>query len=119
MYTWRLNSVVVKKIAIEFCDNSKSRRRRCVEMCQHCVQASVGGVIGCCLWCPIQEHPSRQGFIQHVQQLIMKLADTASVDAACDQMGKQFIHDSMPPMLSDGTAATFVKCQCFGFLHVM
>lgn len=61
----------------------------------------------------VQEHPSREGFIQHVRQLIMKLADIASIDAACDQMGKQFIHDSLPPVLSDGTCVYLPTCAVF------
>lgn len=28
--------------------------------------------------------------------------NVAPVDAACDQMGKSFVHDSLPPLLTNG-----------------
>jgi hypothetical protein len=31
-----------------------------------------------------------------------KLISYAPVDAACDQMAKQYIHDSLPPVISEG-----------------
>lgn len=43
----------------------------------------------------------RKAFLRKVQQLMTKLISYAPVDAASDQMAKQFIHDSLPPVLSE------------------
>lgn len=51
----------------------------------------------------IQESPKRVEFVQKITGLMTKMIQNYSpVDAACDQMGKQYIIDSLPPMLSDG-----------------
>ncbi|KAK3580866.1 hypothetical protein CHS0354_032927 [Potamilus streckersoni] len=48
------------------------------------------------------ENPRRKDFLQKVTSLVEKMMTKyAPVDAACDQMGKQFVHDSLPPVLSD------------------
>ncbi|PNF17005.1 Ribosomal oxygenase 1 [Cryptotermes secundus] len=42
----------------------------------------------------------RTDFIEKIKSLMAKLFDHAPIDAAVDQMGKQFIHDALPPMLT-------------------
>ncbi|XP_050813097.1 ribosomal oxygenase 1 [Gopherus flavomarginatus] len=45
---------------------------------------------------------SRRGaFIERVQNLIKKLVDYAPIDAAVDQKAKLFLHDCLPPMLTE------------------
>jgi lysine-specific demethylase/histidyl-hydroxylase NO66 len=44
----------------------------------------------------------RTVFIEKIKSLMAKLFDHAPIDAAVDQMGKQFIHDALPPMLTAG-----------------
>jgi lysine-specific demethylase/histidyl-hydroxylase NO66 len=44
----------------------------------------------------------RTDFIEKVKSLLAKLSDHAPIDAAVDQMGKQFIHDALPPVLTAG-----------------
>lgn len=44
----------------------------------------------------------RTDFIEKVKSLMAKLSDHAPIDAAVDQMGKQFIHDALPPVLTAG-----------------
>jgi len=48
-----------------------------------------------------KELPSRQAFMNKVQSLLSTMAESLPIDSACDQMGKQLMHDSMPPVLSD------------------
>ena len=44
----------------------------------------------------------RTTFIEKLKNLTGKLFSYAPVDAAVDQMGKKFMHDAMPPILSPG-----------------
>ncbi|XP_038261478.1 ribosomal oxygenase 1 [Dermochelys coriacea] len=45
---------------------------------------------------------SRRGaFIERVQNLIKKLVDYSPIDAAVDQKAKLFLHDCLPPMLTE------------------
>ena len=53
-----------------------------------------------------QESPERQSFLRHMEQLMMKLVHHAPVDAGCDQMGKRLLHQSLPPVLTEGTDMT-------------
>ncbi|KAK6999567.1 bifunctional lysine-specific demethylase and histidyl-hydroxylase NO66-like isoform X1 [Biomphalaria glabrata] len=46
--------------------------------------------------------PERKSFIDQVTSLVTSLMEYLPVDSACDQMGKQFMFDSMPPVLSEG-----------------
>lgn len=48
-----------------------------------------------------QTCPNRQNFLRTIEQLMVKLLSYAPVDAACDQMAKRFLEDSLPPPLSD------------------
>ncbi|XP_064601898.1 ribosomal oxygenase 1-like [Liolophura sinensis] len=45
--------------------------------------------------------PVRKAFLKKLETLMSKLLSHAPVDAACDQMGKQYIFDSLPPHLTD------------------
>ncbi|KAK3784197.1 hypothetical protein RRG08_001505 [Elysia crispata] len=45
--------------------------------------------------------PERTEFVGKLQTLIGTLMESLPVDAACDQMGKQLMVDSMPPVLSE------------------
>lgn len=54
------------------------------------------------------DSPQRKSFLRKIQQLMTKLISYAPVDAACDQMAKQFIHDSLPPVLSEAEKACSV-----------
>ncbi|GFS24760.1 bifunctional lysine-specific demethylase and histidyl-hydroxylase NO66-like [Elysia marginata] len=45
--------------------------------------------------------PERKEFVGKLQSLIGTLMESLPVDAACDQMGKQLMVDSMPPVLSE------------------
>jgi lysine-specific demethylase/histidyl-hydroxylase NO66 len=49
-----------------------------------------------------ESSPQRTEFIEKIKSLVTKLSDHAPIDAAVDQMGKQFIHDALPPMLTAG-----------------
>lgn len=42
----------------------------------------------------------RQNFISHVDKLMRRLIAHVPVDAACDQMGKKFMHDTLPPVIT-------------------
>ena len=55
------------------------------------------------LFFPRQETPQRQQFMRKVQQLMNRLMTYAPVDAAADQMAKKYIHDSLPPVLTEGS----------------
>ncbi|KAH9499620.1 Ribosomal oxygenase 1 [Bulinus truncatus] len=46
--------------------------------------------------------PERASFTEKINSLVTSLMDYLPVDSACDQMGKQFMFDSMPPVLSEG-----------------
>ncbi|XP_070576799.1 ribosomal oxygenase 1-like [Ptychodera flava] len=46
--------------------------------------------------------PKRGAFLSKVAQLMMKLVSYAPVDAAADQMSVGFIHDSLPPVITEG-----------------
>ncbi|XP_074853215.1 ribosomal oxygenase 1 [Carettochelys insculpta] len=43
----------------------------------------------------------RDAFIERVQNLIKKVVDYAPIDAAVDQKAKLFLHDCLPPMLTE------------------
>lgn len=43
----------------------------------------------------------RAQFMEKAEQLFSKLFKHAPIDAAMDQIGKKFIHDALPPSLSD------------------
>ncbi|KAI0233823.1 hypothetical protein LSAT2_015979 [Lamellibrachia satsuma] len=45
--------------------------------------------------------PERKTFLKKIEQLMKKLLPYMPVDAACDQMSKQFIHDSLPPVITE------------------
>jgi len=49
----------------------------------------------------------RGRFKKTVQKLVSKLMSFAPVDAACDQMTKQFLQNSLPPVLTDGTVCIY------------
>lgn len=42
---------------------------------------------------------NRTEFLSKLQELMAKMVTYAPVDAAADQLGKRFIHDSLPPFL--------------------
>ncbi|XP_013379273.1 ribosomal oxygenase 1 [Lingula anatina] len=46
------------------------------------------------------DNPERKAFLRKIEQLMTKLLSYAPVDAACDQMGKKCVHDSLPPVLT-------------------
>ncbi|XP_052768522.1 ribosomal oxygenase 1-like isoform X2 [Mya arenaria] len=49
------------------------------------------------------ENNSREEFLKKVTGLMKMMVERyLPTDAACDQLGKQFIHDSLPPFLSQG-----------------
>ncbi|XP_030628508.1 ribosomal oxygenase 1 [Chanos chanos] len=48
-----------------------------------------------------KEDPRRGKFLAHVHGLMKKLIDHAPVDAAVDQKAREFLHDCLPPMLTE------------------
>ncbi|ESO87692.1 hypothetical protein LOTGIDRAFT_194127 [Lottia gigantea] len=48
-----------------------------------------------------KESPERQFIMGKVEKLMTSIMKHAPVDAAFDQMGRQFVHDSLPPVLSE------------------
>lgn len=44
--------------------------------------------------------PERKGLIQNLKKLITKLVNYVDIDQAVDDMGTQFMHDALPPVLS-------------------
>lgn len=46
------------------------------------------------------ESDVRTNMLHTVEKLMKKLVEYAPVDAACDQMGKEFMIDALPPYLS-------------------
>ncbi|XP_059176913.1 ribosomal oxygenase 1-like [Physella acuta] len=48
-----------------------------------------------------KEVPERKEFIDKVQSLVSNLIGALPIDSACDQMGKQLMYDSMPPVLTE------------------
>ncbi|KAL7888555.1 hypothetical protein AOLI_G00035290 [Acnodon oligacanthus] len=48
-----------------------------------------------------KEDPRRDKFLSHMEGLIKKLASYAPVDAAVDQKAREFLHDCLPPALSE------------------
>ena len=48
-----------------------------------------------------QESSERQQFQKTVEGLVKSLVKYLPLDAACDQMGKQAIHDALPPVLTE------------------
>ncbi|XP_066488478.1 ribosomal oxygenase 1 [Tiliqua scincoides] len=49
----------------------------------------------------VVDDPRRTAFMQKVRTLITKLMDYAPVDAAVDQKAKDFLHDCLPPVLTE------------------
>ncbi|KAL5008323.1 hypothetical protein ScPMuIL_013904 [Solemya velum] len=47
------------------------------------------------------ESPDRTKFLKKIEKLMIKLISYGPLDAACDQMGKNFIHDSLPPVFTE------------------
>ena len=43
---------------------------------------------------------NRKNFISHVSELMSRVLTPAAIDSGVDQIGKKFIHDSLPPYLS-------------------
>ena len=43
-------------------------------------------------------------FLSKIKHLLTSLVSYVPIDAACDQMGKQLVVDSLPPVLSEGMA---------------
>ncbi|NWY43693.1 RIOX1 oxygenase, partial [Sylvia atricapilla] len=50
----------------------------------------------------------RTAFVEKVQSLIKKLVDYAPIDAAVDQRAKSFLHDCLPPVLTQSEKAQSV-----------
>ncbi|KFV78974.1 Bifunctional lysine-specific demethylase and histidyl-hydroxylase NO66, partial [Struthio camelus australis] len=50
----------------------------------------------------------RTAFVEKVQSLIKKLIDYAPIDAAVDQRAKSFLHDCLPPVLTQNEKALSV-----------
>ncbi|XP_036438083.1 ribosomal oxygenase 1 [Colossoma macropomum] len=48
-----------------------------------------------------KEDPRRDKFLSHMEGLIKKLTSYAPVDAAVDQKAREFLHDCLPPALSE------------------
>lgn len=48
------------------------------------------------------ESPQRQFIMKKLKKLFSKLFDHAPVDAAADQLAKDYIHGALPPCLSSG-----------------
>jgi len=55
----------------------------------------------------------RRRFRKIVQNLVTKLISFAPVDAACDQMAKQFLQNSLPPVLTEGIWSLYVAIEFF------
>ncbi|XP_060592333.1 ribosomal oxygenase 1-like [Ruditapes philippinarum] len=48
------------------------------------------------------ECPERVAFTEKISRLLTRMIQNyCPVDSACDQLGKQFMHDSLPPVLSE------------------
>ena len=43
----------------------------------------------------------RREFLKKVREHMMRVIDNMPIDPACDQMGKKFIHDSLPPAYTE------------------
>ncbi|XP_064280565.1 ribosomal oxygenase 1 isoform X1 [Passer domesticus] len=50
----------------------------------------------------------RTAFVEKVQSLIKKLVDYAPIDAAVDQRARSFLHDCLPPVLTESEKAQSV-----------
>ena len=59
------------------------------------------------LICLFQDSPERTSFLRKIEQLMMKMVTYAPVDAACDQMSKNYIHDTLPPVLTESKSALY------------
>ena len=55
-----------------------------------------------------QDTKPRRDFLTKVSSLMGKLVHYASIDGAADQMGKQFMHNALPPYLSSKESARSV-----------
>ncbi|KAJ8868367.1 hypothetical protein PR048_029883 [Dryococelus australis] len=51
-----------------------------------------------------QKLPERQAFVERLHGLLDRMFQHLPVDAATDQLGKQYAHDALPPVLTTGTA---------------
>jgi len=51
----------------------------------------------------------RSRFRKTAQNLVAKLMSFAPVDAACDQMAKEFLQNSLPPVLTDGICSVCME----------
>lgn len=58
-----------------------------------------------------QEDPRRTKFIKRAKHLITKLIEGAPFDAAADQVGIDFIHESLPPFLLDSEVVQSDKAK--------
>eukprot|EP00096_Caligus_rogercresseyi_P013490 TRINITY_DN6129_c0_g1_i1.p1 TRINITY_DN6129_c0_g1~~TRINITY_DN6129_c0_g1_i1.p1 ORF type:complete len:440 (+),score=129.22 TRINITY_DN6129_c0_g1_i1:221-1540(+) len=56
-----------------------------------------------------KESPERRGFMSTIKKLINKLYDHAPVDDGVDKMAKEFLHSSLPPLLSSNEALRTVE----------
>lgn len=54
-----------------------------------------------------EESAERGAILKKIKKLFSKLADYAPIDAAADQMAKDFIHDALPPVLNAGQYIRF------------
>lgn len=48
------------------------------------------------------ENPQRKAFLRHMEKLMVKMIQHAPIDSACDQMAKKNLHQSLPPVLTEG-----------------
>ena len=50
----------------------------------------------------LKELPERQNFMDRIQGLMQSLVEQhLPLDSACDQMGRQLMHDALPPVVSE------------------
>ena len=52
----------------------------------------------------------RSRFRKTVEGLVTRLLSYTADDAACDQMAKQFLQNSLPPVLTDGVVHLICVC---------
>ncbi|XP_045617936.1 ribosomal oxygenase 1 [Procambarus clarkii] len=57
-----------------------------------------------------KDSPSRSAFIEKLGELVTRLMEMAPVDAAVDQRGASFMHDALPPLLSQDER----ECSVYG-----
>ncbi|KAF7668571.1 hypothetical protein LDENG_00003980 [Lucifuga dentata] len=56
-----------------------------------------------------KDDPRRAKFFSKIESLMKKLSDYAPVDAAVDQKSRDFLHDCLPPMLTQEELASSVQ----------